>query len=127
MRPSLELFRGPRRVFSSAGRWLHPLFELEDFLAQSGLDPYGLRLRDRIVGKAAAFLIVRLGIPRLQAGVLSRLGKQVLEDRRVQHSWQRLVERIDCQTEAFLENVEDPEQAYVWLRQRAGRWTDSMA
>jgi hypothetical protein len=85
------------------------------------LDPAGLRVRDRVVGKAAAFLIVRLGIPRLQAGVLSRLGKQVLEARRVVHSWQRLVERIDCQTEAALEKVEDPEQAYAFLRQRAGR------
>jgi Domain of unknown function (DUF1893) len=121
MRPSLELFRGQRRVFSSAGKWLHPLFELEEFLADSGLDPAGLRLHDRIVGKASAFLIVRLGIPSVHAGVLSRLGKQVLEARGVEHSWERLVERIACQTEAALEQVEDPEQAYAWLRQRAGR------
>jgi hypothetical protein len=121
MPPSLELFSDSRLVFSSAGKWLHPLFELEEFLAESGLDPAGLSLRDRIVGKAAALLIARLGIRRVQAGILSRLGKQVLEARGVEHSWDQLVEAIACQTEAALAQVEDPEQAYAWLRQRAGR------
>ena len=37
MPPSLELYLGSRMVFSSTGKWLHPLFELEDFLADSGL------------------------------------------------------------------------------------------
>ena len=64
MQPTLELFSASQPVFSSAGKWLHPLFELEDFLdgAGSGLDRASLSLRDRIAGKAAALLIVRLGI-----------------------------------------------------------------
>jgi len=121
MQPSLELFSDSRRVFSSAGKWLHPLFELEEFLAESGLDPTTLSLRDRIVGKAAALLIARLGIRCVHAGVLSRLGMEVLEARRVTFSWDQLVERIDCQTESALAQVEDLEAAYAWLRKRAGR------
>jgi hypothetical protein len=121
MQSSLELFRDSQLVFSSAGKWLHPLFELEDFLAGSGLDPAGLRLRDKVAGKAAALLIVRLGIRHVHAGVLSRLGKRVFETRRVQHSWDQLVERIDCQTEAVLAGIDDPVEAYAWLRKRAGR------
>jgi hypothetical protein len=108
-------------VFFSAGKWLHPLFELEDFLPSSGLDRSSLLLRDRIVGRAAALLIVRLGIRRLHAQILSRPGKEVLEAHRVEHTWGELVERIACQTEAALADVEDPEAAYTWLRQRAGR------
>ncbi len=121
--PSLELFHGSQVVFSSAGKWLYPLFELEDFLAGagSGLDRNGLSLRDRIAGKAAALLIVRLGIRRVHAGILSRLGKQVFEARQVEHSWDQLVERIDCHTEAALAGIDDPLEAYTWLRRRAGR------
>jgi zinc transport system ATP-binding protein len=121
MQPTLELFQDSQRIFSSAGKWLHPLFELEDFLAGSGLDRAGLSLRDRVAGKAAALLIVRLGIRRVHAGVLSRLGQQVFEARQVEHSWDRLVERIDCQTEAALAGIDDPLEAYAWLRRRAGR------
>ncbi len=123
MQPTLELFSDSRLVFSSAGKWLHPLFELEDFLAGvgSGLDPAALSLRDRIAGKAAALLIVRLGIRRVHADVLSLLGKRVFEARQVEHSWDQLVERIDCHTEAALAGIDDPLEAYAWLRQRAGR------
>jgi len=118
---SLELFSDSRLVFSSAGKWLHPLFELEEFLAESRLDPAGLSLRDRIVGKAAALLIVRLGIRRVHAGVLSRLGMEVFEAQGVMCSWDQLVERIACQTETALARIDDPGEAYAWLRQRAGR------
>jgi zinc transport system ATP-binding protein len=118
---SLELFSDSRLVFSSAGKWLHPLFELEGFLAESGLDPASLSLRDKVVGKAAALLIVRLGIRRVRAGVLSRLGMEVLEAQRVEFSWDQLVESIGCQTEAALERIDDPAQAYALLKQRAGR------
>ena len=122
MKPaSLELFSDSQLVFSSAGKWLHPLFELEDFLAESGLDPAGLSLRDRVAGKAAALLIVRLGIRRVHAGVLSRLGKQVFEARQVEHTWDLLVERIDCHTETALARIDDPGEAYAWVRKRAGR------
>jgi len=121
MPPSLELFSDSRRIFSSAGKWLHPLFELEDFLAGSALARDALSLRDRIVGKAAALLIVRLGIRHVHAGVLSRLGLEVFEAQGVKATWEQLVERIACQTESALALVQDPEQAYALLRQRAGR------
>ncbi len=123
MKPTLQLFSASQPVFSSAGKWLHPLFDLEDFLvgAGSGLDRAALSLRDRVAGKAAALLIVRLGIRRVHAGVLSRLGQQVVEARQVEHSWARLVERIDCYTETALAEIDDPLEAYAWLRRRAGR------
>jgi hypothetical protein len=121
MRPSLELYQGSRLLFTSVAKWLHPLFELEDFLAEDLLQRDELFLRDRIVGKAAALLIVRLGIRRVQAGVLSRLGLEVFEAQGVKVTWEQLVERIACQTESALALVQDPEQAYALLRQRAGR------
>jgi zinc transport system ATP-binding protein len=121
MPPSLELYLDSRVVFSSAGKWLHPLFELEDFLAESGLERGALSLRDRIVGKAAALLIVRLGIRRVHAGILSRLGKEVLEAHQVAFTWDQLVEAIACRTESALARVQDADAAYARLRQLAGR------
>jgi zinc transport system ATP-binding protein len=122
MPPTLELFSDSRLVFSSAGKWLHPLFELEDFLAGAGggLNPGGLSLRDKVAGKAAALLIVRLGIRRVHADILSRLGKQVFEAHQVEHTWDQLVDRIACQTETVLAGIDDPLEAYAWIRQRAG-------
>ena len=110
-----------REVFSSTGKWLHPLFELEEFLDTSSYRPESLRLEDKIVGKAAALLLVRLGIRQVKAGVLSKLGRKVLEHFRVLYSAAQIVERIDCQTETLLAEVEDPEKAYRIVAARAGR------
>jgi zinc transport system ATP-binding protein len=120
--PTLELFHGPRRLFESAGRWLHPLFELEAFLAVSSWPRPELRgeleVRDKIVGKAAALLLVRLGIRRVHAGLLSGLGHGVLERNGVVVSADARIPRIACQTEVLLAEVDDPEEAYRLIRRR---------
>ena len=56
-------------VFTSTGKWLHPLFELEDYLVEHGLEPGNLILQDKIIGKAAALLIHRLGFCTVKVGV----------------------------------------------------------
>jgi len=110
-----------RQVFSSAGKWLHPLFELEEFLSTVSYPPEGVLVEDKIVGKAAALLLVRLGVRRVNAGVLSELAKAVLARYEVRFSFTTIVERIDCRTEILLADVEDPEQAYRVVKARAGR------
>jgi hypothetical protein len=119
--PTLRVFHGKREVFSSNGKWLHPLFELEEYLCSSPHGPQSLRAEDKIVGKAAALLLVHLGIRNVRAGVLSELGRDVLERFRVLYSAEQTVQRIDCQTEILLAEVEDPEQAYRLVAARAGR------
>lgn len=116
---SLELVSGGRRVFESRGRWLHPLLELEEFLALRPLDRSTLELRDKIVGRAAALLIVRLGIPRVHAGILSRCGEAVFRERGVRYSFDTLVDRIACRTEELLRDVSDPEDAHAIVVERA--------
>ena len=118
---TLRAFHGQREIFSSTGKWLHPLFELEEFLRTSSLAPGSLRVQDKIVGKAAALLLVRLGIREIRAGILSELGRDVLERFQVRYSAGKTVPRIDCQTEILLAEVEDPEQAYRIVSIRAGR------
>ena len=118
---TLRAYLGEQEIFSSTGKWLYPLFELEEFLRTSSYPPQSLRLEDKIVGKAAALLFVRLGIRQVKAGVLSKLGREVLERHNVQYRASQIVERIDCQTEILLSGVEDPEQAYRIVAKRAGR------
>jgi hypothetical protein len=116
---TLEVRQNGRLVFASDGKWLHPLLDLERFLQAGAFDPASLTLRDKIVGRAAALLIARLRIPAVHAGLISRLGERALASRGVRVTWDRIVDRIECQTEGLLENVDDPEEAHRIVVERA--------
>ena len=117
-RTSLELTVKGERVFSSGGSWLHPLFELERFFQASGIDPAECRLYDKLIGKAAALLIVRLGIRRLATGLLSARGEQVLIAHGVQYQARERVDRLLCRTEELLQEVDDPDSAHAIILAR---------
>ena len=118
---TLTIFRNGTSLFTSNGKWLHPLFELEDYLAAHPIQPENLILQDKIIGKAAALLIHRLGFRIVNAGLLSRLGEAVLQRHGISYTYEQLVDRIHCQTEELLAMVEDPEEAYRLVKVRAGR------
>jgi zinc transport system ATP-binding protein len=119
MAHTLEVYFKESLVFSSDGRWLYPLFELEHFLASGEYDPATLTVRDKIVGKAAALMLVRLGIRDVHAGIMSKLGVEALERHNVSHGYDTFVDRIECRTEEMLIDEFDPEKAYQMLRRRA--------
>ena len=110
--PTLTVLYEGTPMFTSDGTWLHPLFELEDYLADHAFQPAQLLLQDKIIGKAAALLILRMGFHTVKAGVLSRLGEAVLQRHGIAYTYEHLVDRIHCQTEELLATVEDPEEAY---------------
>jgi hypothetical protein len=119
--PTLTVFRNGTPIFTSSSKWLHPLFELEAYLAGQSCQPAHLILQDKIIGKAAALLIHRLGFHTVNAGVLSRLGAAVFQRHGLTYTYEQLVDRIHCQTEELLATVEDPEEAYQLVKARAGR------
>src|SRR5262252_8391267 len=119
--PTLTVFRNGTPIFTSYGTWLHPLFELEAYLADYPIELAQLLLQDKIIGKAAALLIHRLGFRTVKAGILSKLGEAVLQRHGIAYTSEQLVERIHCQTEELLATVEDPEEAYRLVKVRAGR------
>jgi zinc transport system ATP-binding protein len=119
--PTLTVFHNGTPIFTSNGKWLHPLFELEAYLADHAFAPDHLILQDKIIGKAAALLIHRLGFRIVKAGLLSRLGEAVLQRHGIVYTYEQLVDRIHCQTEELLATVEDPEEAYRLVKVRAGR------
>ena len=110
---TLRLRRGGEVLFTSEKHWLHPLFDLEAFLAH--VETAGTLLEDRVTGRAAAFLVVRLGIPELRTRVLSRRAVPVLERHGVRYRCREEVERVLCATEDLLADVEDPEAARTIL------------
>jgi hypothetical protein len=118
---TLTVLQDGTPIFTSHGKWLHPLLELEDYLADPAFQPEDLTLQDKIIGKAAALLIHRLEFRTVKAGVLSRLGEAVLQHHETAYTSEQLVERIHCQTEKLLATVEDPEEAYRLVKVRAGR------
>ena len=118
---TMQLLAGEEVVFSSGRKWLHPLFDLEPFFASGPVRPAQTRLVDRITGRAAAFLVVRLGIPRLGTLVLSRRAIPVLQRFGVEHECGEVVDRVKCATEDLLAEVEDVEAAWSILQARRAR------
>jgi hypothetical protein len=116
---SLEFLIDGKVLFTSTSRWLHPLFELEEFLKIREIDVAKGEIHDKVVGRGSAFLIVRLGVDKVHAGLLSRLGKDVLDHAGVTCTWDMLVEEIECRTESILREVTDPEEAWRILVERA--------
>ena len=119
--PTLTVLYEGSPIFTSHGKWLYPLFELEEYLAEHPIQSENLILQDKIIGKAAALLIHRLGFRTVKVGILSRLGEAVLQRYEIAYSYELLVDRIHCQTEELLAAVEDPEEAYQFVKIRAGR------
>ena len=117
---ALEAFSGETLIFHSDGKWLYPLFELENFLATTDYEPAHLVVKDKIVGRAAALLLIRLGVGYVIAGIMSRPGKEALEKYEVKYEYERLVDRIACRTEELLIDEYDPQKAYAMLKERAG-------
>ena len=109
---SLQFFVDDHLVFSSTGKWLHPLFQFERFLRDHRVDVGRGEIRDKVVGRGSAFLIVRLGIRRAHAALLSRLGKDVFDRAGVVCTWDNLVDEIQCRTEKLLRDVTSPEEAH---------------
>jgi hypothetical protein len=119
--PTLTVLQEGTPIFTSYGKWLYPLFELEAYLADHVFQPDNLILQDKIIGKAAALLIHRLGFRTVKAGLLSRRGEAVLQRHGIAYTSEQLVDRIHCQTEELLAEVEDPDEAYQLVKIRAGR------
>jgi len=90
--PTLTILQDGVPIFTSHGKWLHPLFELEDYLAEHCLQPENLILQDKIIRKTAALMIHRLGFRTVKIGILSMLREEVLQRNGVAYTYKQLVD-----------------------------------
>jgi len=118
---SLTVSLNQQVIFVSNQHWLYPLFELEDFLKKSGADPSELFLRDKIAGRAAACLIVHLGIKKCHIGLLSQRGADVFKKHDISYTYDTLVDQIHCRTETLIPADMEIADAYLFLRKRIGK------
>ena len=120
MKHTLEVYFKNKLVFFSDKHWLHPLFELENYIYKSDYKVADLIVHDKIIGKAAALLLIHLGIGHVKGELMSELGKEVLDRYGVTNEYNNLVDRIICATEDLLKDEFDHVNAYNILRKRAG-------
>lgn len=138
---SLEVYNGSSLIFESRGKWLNPLFELEEFLCKKNesdkescvnncnYEYSELSVHDTAIGKAAVVLLIKLGVRRIYGNIVSRLALSFVENYNKQHnkedyvelSWDSLVERLMCATETELADINNLDQIYMLVRQRAKR------
>jgi hypothetical protein len=120
-RISLEVSRDGKVIFQSDGHWLHPLLDLTELVQNGRINLEWAEVHDKIVGRAAALLILRLGAVHVHGDLMSELAVDVLQHAGMPHSYNQLIRRIDCATEEILQGIDDPEEAYLIVRKRAGR------
>ena len=108
-------------IFEHDGKWLHPLFALEDFLKEKGIEGSDLFLEDKLIGRGAAVLIARLGIKKCHGRVVSRKALSITQKYGMEITWDTLVETLACQTEQTLSEDMSLEESYRELSGRAGR------
>jgi hypothetical protein len=105
-------------LYRNDGKWLHPLFDLLelDGPAREALVSAGeLFLRDRVIGRAAAFLILRARIRHAWADVVSDGALALFDAAGASLGGAERVTAIGCQTEELLRNVADSEAAWDLL------------
>jgi len=117
---SLELKFQDTTIFTSNGIWLDPLFELEEFLADNSYDPAKLTLYDKIIGKASALMIIRMGIKKVNGGIVSDPAESAFKTWDIEYRIENHVKLIDCKTEKLLKSISDPEEVYRIIKKRAG-------
>ena len=119
MKHSFEVYIENSLVFFSDKNWIHPLFEFEQFLKVENLPTDKMFVRDKIIGKAAAMLLIHFNIHKIHAKTLSHLGRDILDAYQISYTYDTLIDRIYCQTEELLHDISDTEIAYSMLKSRA--------
>jgi len=105
------------------GRGVSPLLEFHDHREAGFLR--GTTVVDKVIGRAAAVIIVSGGATRVHGETMSEDAKAYLEARGIQVTYGSLVPRILnadrsdlCPLEKSVEGIDDPEQALTSLRKR---------
>ncbi len=113
---SLMVYEGRTVLFRSASKGVRPHLE--------AIDAFGAHLRgttmvDKIVGRAAALLILYSGAAKVHAGVINPGGRKLIEDAGVRLSFDKEIDhiktvdgRIYCPFEAMVQGIDNPVQAY---------------
>lgn len=108
-------------VYTSTDRGVKPLVR---FL-ESGQIPAGLCAADKVVGRATAYLYVRLKVKGVYSQIISRPAVDVLRENGIDVRYDKLVPNIInrkgdgiCPFEAAVMEIYDPDRAYAAIRKK---------
>ena len=114
---SLMVYKEGELIFESQSKGIRPYLEAIDSLKK---DLGGTTVVDKIVGRAAALLIIYIKARKAYASVLSQPAKQVLDKYDFPVYFSTLVDqiklkdgRIFCPFERMVQGISDPERAYM--------------
>ncbi|MBI9103180.1 MAG: DUF1893 domain-containing protein [Spirochaetales bacterium] len=123
----VQIFCNEKLIFEDNGKWLHPLFKVDTFLKtelstkKTPFQVEDLFLKDTVIGKAAALMIIHMGFRKCHGNLMSRLAKNTFEDFGVESTSDELIEAIECRTEVLLANINSPAEAWRMLKERADK------
>lgn len=109
------------KVYTSTERGVKPLLAWID----SGTDMSGFSAADKVVGKAAAFLYVILGVKAVYAGVISESAEKVLTENGIAVEYGTLTDAIRnhagtgfCPMETAVKSISEPYAALEAVRRK---------
>jgi ABC-type Mn2+/Zn2+ transport system ATPase subunit len=117
---SLKVYAGEKCIFESSGKWLYPLFELEEYIDNENINAADLYLHDKVAGRAAASLITGMGFKNCFIDLISKGALEVFKKHGIKCSYSDIVENIDCMTEKIITPDMNPDQVYTIIKKRAG-------
>lgn len=109
------------RILKTADRGIKPFMQW----IESGENLHGAVAADKVVGKAAAFLMEKAGISAVYAAVLSEPAEDVLKKAGIMYTYSHLVPRIQnrkgdglCPMESAVMDTDDSDTAFSALKNK---------
>jgi hypothetical protein len=125
----LMIYASGELIFQSKSKGIRPHLEAIDELGEK---LHGTLMVDKIVGRAAALLILYSRASDVQAQVLSEPGKQVFDEYKLNYNYVDLVPhikqedgRIYCPFERMVQGISDPEEAYYAIIEKMASLSSS--
>jgi len=116
---TLNVFNNDDLIFKSSSSWLYPLFELESFLNNNTNKFNNLSAHDTTGGKAAAALMIKLNIKRVNFNLISIKAKNLLDNNNIKVNYTKIIDKLLCKTEDLFENENSIDLIYEKIKIRA--------
>ena len=120
---SLQIYKRGKLVFSSSKRGVRPHL---DAIEEVGLEELkGSVMVDKIIGRAAALLILYVEAAESYALVISEAAKQLFDESGIHYSYRIETESIKtengviyCPFEQIVQSIDEPEKAYHAIKSK---------
>jgi hypothetical protein len=113
---SLMIYKGGELIFESALKGIRPHLKA---INELGSELEGTLMVDKILGRAAAFLVIYSKASEAITAILSTPGKQVLDKYGLKYGYREEVSHIKmengviyCPFERMVQGIDDPVEAY---------------